>query len=771
MNAVSCPNVGALAELLDDDTAETGTVYFEHLETCRLCQQTLAELAADQASWTEVALNLPQVESQLAGPQASEPALAQVMVQLKAELSLLTQAAPAADEEDLSLSFLRQAERPGLLGYLGDYEVLEVIGRGGMGIVFKAFDPLLHRLVAIKVMASAALVSSVTSRQRFKREAQAAAAVCHDHIVTVHGVHEKDGWPYLVMQYIAGESLQTRLDRTGPLEVTEIVRIGLQTASGLAAAHAQGLIHRDIKPANLLLENGLARVKITDFGLARMADDVQLTQNGELAGTPEYMAPEQTSGGKVDLRADLFSMGSVLYAMCTGRPPFRGSSPLAVIRQVADQDPHSIRDLNPEVPAWLETFIARLMAKEPEDRFQSAAEVAQLLEGYLAHLRQPATVPAPKLPSSLLETFRSIKAWWPLPWLLAGVLLATLTLGNGLVLLYALQSPPQPQAQKPVLPRTFYQDFRNRRLPADPVLTSGPNFELVAHAENEGLRITLPAGRSDSEPVGIVVTSAVAGDFEITSGYELLDWGPSKAGNLLGVELYLMTDTPTQESVALYRGVRGKEGDDMYMCVRMTGPRDKRRYAHNFVPAAGKSGQLRATRSGNEITFWAAEDAQSDFRELWHYELNIEDVKIVRMAAYTSRVPEPVDVRILDLKIRAKDMDIEQALDSSVQTLVPSDTLSRGWIVMGGMAGLLLLGGIMAGVVVVLRRRRPAGKLSPATMLVERRDESSPAGAVVVSFSCANCGKSLKAKGELAGKKVKCTQCAQPVAVPSIMAT
>src|SRR5262249_11904490 len=159
------------------------------------------------------------------------------------------------------------------------------------------------------------------------------------------------------------------------------VRIGHQAASGLAAAHAQGLIHRDIKPANLLLENGLAKVKITDFGLARTADDVGLTQQGTVAGTPEYMAPEQARGEAVDHRADLFSLGSVLYACCTGRPPFRGSSAVAVLRRVSDQAPLPVRAVNPEVPAWLEGLIARLLAKAPADRFQNAAEVAALLEG------------------------------------------------------------------------------------------------------------------------------------------------------------------------------------------------------------------------------------------------------------------------------------------------------------------------------------------------------------------------------------------------------
>src|SRR5205823_3653019 len=215
------------------------------------------------------------------------------------------------------------------------------------------------RHVAIKVMA-AAVAGSATARRRFTREAQAAAAVSHDHIVTVHRVHEAAGLPYLVMQYIPGESLQARLDHTGPLEVTEVVRIGLQTASGLAAAHAQGLIHRDIKPANLLLENGLARVKITDFGLARTADDVGLTQDGVVAGTPEYMAPEQARGEPVDHRADLFSLCSVLYALCTGVPPFRGESTAAVLRRVEEETPRPIPALNPDIPAPLVTVVDTL---------------------------------------------------------------------------------------------------------------------------------------------------------------------------------------------------------------------------------------------------------------------------------------------------------------------------------------------------------------------------------------------------------------------------
>src|SRR5438105_1605382 len=150
-------------------------------------------------------------------------------------------------------------------------------------------------------------------RRRFTREARAAAAVCHDHVVTIHHVDTAGSLPYLVMQYVPGPSLQERLDRNGPLELKEILRIGMQTAAGLAAAHAHGLIHRDVKPANILLEDDMERVKLTDFGLARAMDDVRITHSAVLAGTPQYMAPEQARGEPLDYRADLFSLGSVLY--------------------------------------------------------------------------------------------------------------------------------------------------------------------------------------------------------------------------------------------------------------------------------------------------------------------------------------------------------------------------------------------------------------------------------------------------------------------------
>jgi len=385
MSETDCPDTPILLSILEESAVGNNAEdVLRHLDTCIACQRTLETLAGDPSLWEAAAQGL--------GKSARhEPALRHAVERLKNDEFPVI--------EDGDLSFLKPTDKAGLLGLFGPYEIQEQIGRGGMGIVLKGLDPDLNRVVAIKVL-SPYLASNPVARRRFVREARAAAAVCHDHIVSVHSVSEADGLPYLVMQYVAGESLQSRLDRVGPLELIDTVHIGLQTAAGLAAAHAQGLIHRDIKPSNLLLENGLSRVKITDFGLARMADDVKLTQNGVVAGTPEYMAPEQARAESVDHRSDLFSLGGVLYAMCTGMPPFQGSNAVAIIRQVSDLTPRPVREINAAVPAWLEALVTRLLAKAPADRFQSADEVAALLEGYLAHLRQPATVAAPELPLS-----------------------------------------------------------------------------------------------------------------------------------------------------------------------------------------------------------------------------------------------------------------------------------------------------------------------------------------------------------------------------------
>ena len=333
--------------------------------------------------------------------------------------------------DEVSLEFLSPCDTPDALGRLGPYEITDVIGRGGMGIVLKARDASLNRVVAIKVLAPE-LSGNPTARKRFLREARAAAAVVHQHVVTIHAVTEEHP-PYLVMECVDGQSLQDKIDATGPLELKETMRIGVQVASGLAAAHAHGVIHRDIKPSNILLENGVERVRITDFGLARAADDVEITRTGEVAGTPQYMSPEQAQGQTVDARSDLFSFGSVLYAMCTGRPPFRAETTIDAIRRVCDDTPRPIREINADIPEWLTEIIDRLLAKRPDERFQAAHEVGQLLGKHLAHLQDPGSTPFPMLsPPSTLRGMELGMRWKPSRrWAAAAVVLiaALATLG------------------------------------------------------------------------------------------------------------------------------------------------------------------------------------------------------------------------------------------------------------------------------------------------------------------------------------------------------
>jgi serine/threonine protein kinase len=303
---------------------------------------------------------------------------------------------------DFTVEHLEPADEPGVLGRLGGYDVLEIIGRGGMGVVLKAFDRELKRCVAIKVLAPH-LAQSSLAKKRFAREAQAAAAVVHPNVLAIHQVQPAGRLPFLVMPLVAGESLAQRLTARGRLELKEILRIGMQAAAGLSAAHEQGLVHRDVKPANILLEKGIERAVLTDFGLARAADDVSMTRWGIIAGTPQYMSPEQAKGEPLDGRSDLFSLGCVLYEMATGVSPFRADSTLATLRRLIDDPPPAMASHDPELPPWFIRIVERLLEKDASRRFGSAKEVSELLEGCLAHLQQPASVP---LPANVSGTLR-----------------------------------------------------------------------------------------------------------------------------------------------------------------------------------------------------------------------------------------------------------------------------------------------------------------------------------------------------------------------------
>ena len=362
----------ALAGSLNAD--DEATLHL-HLEACESCFAEMARLAGGEQASREIAAMLIPDDFYNTAPLREECSTA-----------------------DFVVDHLEPSDDPAVLGRLGGYDVLDIIGRGGMGVVLKGFDRELKRFVAIKALAPH-LAHSALARKRFAREAQAAAAVVNLHVIAIHQVQPNGQLPFLVMPLLTGESLAQRLKARGTLELKEILRIGMQAAEGLAAAHGQGLIHRDVKPANILLEKGVERAVLTDFGLARAADDISMTRLGVIAGTPEYMSPEQARGEALDGRSDLFSLGCVLYEMATGVSPFRTDSTMATLRRIVDEQPAAMASLVPELPPWFCHIVERLLSKDPAQRFASASEVSRLLEQCLSHLQQPTSVP---LPASLV---------------------------------------------------------------------------------------------------------------------------------------------------------------------------------------------------------------------------------------------------------------------------------------------------------------------------------------------------------------------------------
>ena len=368
----ACPDDDALRDLLASENADQDAApAMAHLDTCEACCRRLEQLAGDHA--------FLQRASQLLKSNSSDNL--RYIPPLQAGQSTWSEQAHASQDthdEDALLAFLQPCENEASLGRLGRYEILSVLGRGGMGMVLKARDPGLDRLAAIKVMASP-LALAPGALPRLLREARAVAAVDGEHTVDIYEVQSSGDVPYLVMEYVDGCSLQELINQ-GPLAIGEVLRFGGNVARGLAAAHRRGLIHRDVKPANILLDQTLSQAKIGDFGLARAIDDKSLTRQGTLTGTPEYMSPEQASGEAVDHRTDLFSLGCVLYAMCAARPPFLGDGSLEVLRAIREEQPKPLTELRPDAPPQLVQAIGKLLEKRPDDRHASAAEVADELE-------------------------------------------------------------------------------------------------------------------------------------------------------------------------------------------------------------------------------------------------------------------------------------------------------------------------------------------------------------------------------------------------------
>lgn len=257
------------------------------------------------------------------------------------------------------------------------YALEEELGRGGMAVVYRARDRVLDREVAVKVLGPERKGDDSFVR-RFEREARAVAALDHPNVVSIHDTGTQEGTPYLVMGYVGGPTLADLLDREGPLEPGRAATIAHQVSSGLAAAHRRGIIHRDVKPSNVMFDTVNDTVKITDFGLARTVSEA--TVSTTVYGSAPYMAPEQARGDEVDASADVYAVGCVLHHMLTGRPPFTGDSPLAVVSQHLSAEPPPIRELRPEVPAELADVVTRCLRKDPSARFRDADELSRALE-------------------------------------------------------------------------------------------------------------------------------------------------------------------------------------------------------------------------------------------------------------------------------------------------------------------------------------------------------------------------------------------------------
>lgn len=276
------------------------------------------------------------------------------------------------------LNFLEPSDSPKHIGKLDQYEIVEKSAQGAMGIVLKAEDPLLRRIVAIKVL-HPNLATEPKARERFLREARAAAAIDHENVMPIFDVSRHENIPYFVMPFVEGDTVGQRIERDGAFTEEQIRRIGIQIARGLAVAHERGLIHRDIKPANILLHPD-GRSLISDFGLAQSLDKGKGSQSGNTTGTPHFMSPEQVEGQEVDHRSDLFSLGALMSYMATGQLPFAGENVLSTLRKVAEEDPSGSTSLLATLPPWLAKTVQLLMAKAPDDRIQSASDLVRLLE-------------------------------------------------------------------------------------------------------------------------------------------------------------------------------------------------------------------------------------------------------------------------------------------------------------------------------------------------------------------------------------------------------
>lgn len=427
MTDSNCPTALEFQQMLQGDVSDRRLEELSsHLVQCPDCSQLIEQIPDDGELRRAVRQSIPFNDDVIVRQAIDN---ARSIIHRRGTDALFDTARNSLDEtlgssESLqSFNFLAPPELPDEIGRLGKYRILQVLGQGGMGVVFRANDPELGRDVALKVLWTARPVSQ-SLRQRFAREAKALASVEHDNVVPVYSVDSGDETPFLTMKLLEGQTLADCLGDGSPMDQASVVTVGRQLAGALKAAHAAGVIHRDIKPGNIWIEES-GKAKLIDFGLAR-TDDLDLTATGDIAGTPKYMSPEQANGQTATEQSDLFSLGSVLYYCLTGSPPFDGDSIPVVMRAIADGNYEDIAAICPAVNSELAEVIRRLLHVDPDQRLKTAHELEQRLSAIENRLGAP--VQERELPSDTRPQSKSVRESVRKPVLIALLALAFLFL-------------------------------------------------------------------------------------------------------------------------------------------------------------------------------------------------------------------------------------------------------------------------------------------------------------------------------------------------------